>query len=299
MRAYFLWLFKFLTVLIVVFVLLPLVIGVIVQFGNSSSGAGLSRSKKTVSVVELTGIIRDSKDVLEDLYREIEDPQVQGIVLRVDSPGGAVGPSQEINAAVKNLKAKKPIVASMGAVAASGGLYATLSASKVFCQPGTMTGSIGVILEIPNFSKVTDKIGVDMVTIKSGKFKDVGNSFRPMTDEERDFLQSTVLAAYEEFVSAVADGRSIDRESVKEFADGRVILGSQAKDLKLVDDFGDVVDAARAVFELSGQALAPGEMPKLHYPADDKFEKIARALESFTNLPAIMESGPRLQYLFR
>ncbi|NLF26192.1 MAG: signal peptide peptidase SppA, partial [Deltaproteobacteria bacterium] len=237
-----------------------------------------------IAVIELSGVIESSKDVIDHLYKQIKNPRVRGIVLRIESPGGAVGPSQEINEAVSRLKEIKPIVASMGSVAASGGLYAALGASKIFAQPGTLTGSIGVILQVPNLRRVTEKLGVEMLTIKSGKFKDAGNAFREMTEDERAFLQSTVDEVNAEFVNAIVTGRGLDRSEVEKFADGRVLLGSNAVTLKLVDKIGGVYEAAREVFEILEKPLGPKEQPEIFY-VEDKFARFRKFVEGLLDLP--------------
>jgi len=296
MREYFIWLFKLLTLVVIFFFLVPFLLLISGRAAKDDFSAAIGPAKNVVAVVELKGLIDSSKDVLEELYKQVKNEKVKGIVLRVDSPGGAVGPAQDVYYAVKQLKAQKPIVASMGAVAASGGLYAALAASKIYCEPGTITGSIGVILQVPNLTKVTERVGFDMVTIKSGQFKDVGNSFREMTEEDRAFLQSTVDAAHEEFIKAVAEGRSIDPAKVREFADGRILLGSQARDLKLVDEFGDIYAAARAVFEILGKPLPAGEVPTLHYPSE-KFGAVKKLLEGLLKLPDMWSNRIELKYL--
>ncbi|NDC37128.1 MAG: signal peptide peptidase SppA [Proteobacteria bacterium] len=283
MREYFLWLSKILTLLVIVFVLVPLFfafcIGVTTAMMKQSPGGADPR--KAVAVVELTGEIMSAKDVVEQIYREADNKEVKGIVLRIDSPGGAVGPSQDVYNAVLHAKSKKPVVASMGTVAASGGLYSALGATKIFCQPGTLTGSIGVIMQVPNFSKIAEKLGVDIVTVKSGKLKDVGNPFRQMEPEERQFLEDTVHKVYDDFLNAVVTSRKIPRDKAVEFADGRVIVGSEAKTLGLVDEFGDVYDAARAVFEIIGEPLPEGKVPQLRYE-DDKLKELRHLFRSAT-----------------
>jgi protease IV len=250
MKAYFLWLAKLLTLLVVVLVVVPLLLGSVMIALQSQVAENIVPADKMVAVVEMKGAIESAKEVVDQLYKQAADTRVKGIVLRIESPGGGVGPSQEIYEAVSKLKEKKPIVASMGSVAASGGLYAALGASRIFCQPGTLTGSIGVVMQVPNFTKITQKVGVEMLTIKSGKFKDVGNSFRDMTDDDRQLLQSTVNDVNDDFIDAVVQGRKLERARVVEFADGRVILGSQALKLKLVDKFGGVYDAAELIHQL-------------------------------------------------
>ena len=298
MKEYLLWTAKFVTSMVIFVVMicvaLPLFFGMLLAGLGSQVAVEkeLKEGGKTVAVVELGGMITSSKEVVEALYAQVENSKVKGIVLRIDSPGGAVGPSQEIYTAVKRLKEKKPIVASMGSVAASGGLYSALSATKVYAQPGTVTGSIGVIMQAPNFSEITKKYGVDMVTIKSGKFKDAGNSFRKMTEDERAYLQSTVNDIQDDFVQAVIEGRKLSAEKVKTFADGRIIVGRKAKELGLVDELGGVHDAAAAVFDILGEPLEEGEYPKLYYP-EDKIEKLKKIFEAVLDLPAAIRQGGR------
>lgn len=261
MREYFVWLAKFFTTVVIVVFVAPLLLAVAVgAIGAASSGKHPSiATDKKVAVVELTGVIEDSKEVVNDLYKQADDDSIKGIVLRINSPGGAVGPSQEIFETVKKLKAKKPIIAVMEAVAASGGFYSALGASKIFAQPGTLTGSIGVIMQIPNVEKLADWAGVKMITIKSGAMKDVGNTFRTMTPEEQAYLEETARDVHAQFISAVSDARNIAKTEVLKWGDGRVILGQKAKELGIVDAFGGVHDGARAVFEELGSPLPADE----------------------------------------
>ena len=162
MKRFLLWILTIAVSLVILFAGVPLVIALLFKAGSTAFESGAPTDPNVVAVLEVNHEILDLSSVVKELYRQVENDHVKGIVLRVDSPGGAVGPSQELYSAVKRLKSVKPIVASMGSVAASGGLYVTLGASKIFAQPGTMTGSIGVILQIPNFKKVTDLVGVDV-----------------------------------------------------------------------------------------------------------------------------------------
>ncbi|MCI5066045.1 signal peptide peptidase SppA [bacterium] len=274
MKSYFIWLAKFITALMVLCICVPVLFGIIIAASSSLISPPVIEQEKVVAVVELNGMIVESKEVLEELYTQVEDENVVGIVLDINSPGGAVGPSQAIYSTVKQLTEQKPIVAAMGSVAASGGLYAALGAQKIFSQPGTLTGSIGVILQLPNFSQITEEYGFQMITIKSGALKDVGNSFRPMTETDRDFLQASVNKVREDFVTAVVEGRGLDRETVDAFSDGRVLLGSEALEYGLIDGYGTVYDAAREVYALSGAELEEGKAPTLRYK-DDQFERFA------------------------
>jgi len=297
MKEYLVWLAKLLTIVVIIVFIIPFFLLTAMSATDKAiEEVAPITDKKTVAVIEVRGVISDAKEILEDLYKQAASDKVKGIVLRVDSPGGAVGPSQEIFSAVKALKSRKPIVASMGAVAASGGLYVSLGASRILAQPGTITGSIGVIMQLPNFTKIANQIGVDFITIKSGKLKDAGNTFRPMTDEEREFLQNTILKAHEDFVLAVQEGRNLAHEKVVSFADGRVILGSQAKELGLIDGYGDLYDAARAVFEILGEPLSEKETPKLYYPGG-KFERIRKVLESLSSVGELFSRKASLQYI--
>ncbi len=298
MKEYFVWVAKLITFVLVVFLIIPIVlIGSLAAVGSVVSEQ-IGDPKKAVAVIEMNGVIEDSKATLNELNKSIRNKHVKGIVLSINSPGGSVGPSQEIYEAVKRWKQVKPIVAVMGSVAASGGLYAALGASKVLAQPGTMTGSIGVIMQVPNFTKVANWAGVDFVTIKSGKLKDVGNQFREMTPEEKEFLQKTVADVHQQFITAVVDGRGLSREAVDKFADGRVILGSQAKELGMIDGFGDVYEGGRLVFELLGQPLKADEWPSLVFQ-DDTFHELRKALQSIGSLPALFTSERRLMYLMQ
>jgi protease-4 len=300
MREYFIWLAKILTIVIVVFFIIPILFVTVGVVGQKEQSL-VAGNKKRVAVIDVTGVILDSKETLKSLYKYVEDKSVEAIVLRIDSPGGAVGPSQDIYQAVKNLKTVKPIVASMGSVAASGGLYSAIGASKVYAQPGTLTGSIGVIVQFPNLTKIAEQVGFEMVTIKSGKLKDIGNSFRNMTEEDLSYMQSTVDSIHEEFITAVAEGRGLNRSDVKEYADGRVLTGLKAKELKIVDEFGGIYDAAKSALELAGKSLSKDELPELVYP-DDNLEKLKKILNATLDFPArllgISGNTPRFQLMY-
>jgi len=296
MMQYFVWLAKLLTLVVIFFVVVPLLLGAMVIATQKEIGTVSPRGDKLVAVIELTGMLESGKEIVEELYKQASDDKVKGIVLRINSPGGAVAPSQDIYGAVMKLKKKKPIVASMGALAASGGLYSAIGASKVYAQPGTLTGSIGVIMQLPNFTKIAEKIGFEMVTVKSGKFKDVGNSFREMTEEDRAFLEETIQRVHTDFVKAVAEGRNLSEQEVRTFADGRVIIGSQAKELKLIDAFGDVHDAARSVFDILNEPLKTDEEPTIFYPMD-KFGQFRKIFEVISAVPTLFSRSIELRYV--
>jgi protease-4 len=215
-----------------------------------------------VGVIEVEGPIIDSQETVEQLTEFGDDGSVKAIVLRVDSPGGVVGPSQEISEEVKRLVASKPVVVSMGSVAASGGYYIAAPASRILANPGTITGSIGVLMKLSNVEGLLDKIGLKATTIKSGSFKDTGSPTRPMSPEEQALLQGVVDDLHAQFVKAVADGRKLPVDEVRRLADGRVYTGQQAVALKLVDRLGGFHEAVREAGQLAG---IKGE-PRLIYP---------------------------------
>lgn len=214
-------------------------------------GGGLNSSEKVV-VVKLDGVILDPLEISMELKKLEEDADVKAVVVRIDSPGGAVGPSQEIYNSIKRLRKVKPVVASMGTIAASGGLYAAVAANKIVANPGTLTGSIGVIVEFINAEELLQKIGIKGSVVKSGKFKDTGSPLREMSEEERALLQSVIDDVNRQFIKAVADGRGMKIEDVEKIADGRIFTGSQAKENGLVDILGDLSDSIDLGAKLAG-----------------------------------------------
>ncbi|MEX2222113.1 MAG: signal peptide peptidase SppA [Candidatus Rokuibacteriota bacterium] len=223
-----------------------------------------------VAVVEVQGVIGagvdrgpDTEAIIRTLGEYRDDPAVRAVVLRIDSPGGVVAPTQEIFTAVRRLReANKPVVASLGSVAASGGYYVAVSADRIFASPGTLTGSIGVVMQLANVEGLLKKVGVEYVVVKAGAYKDVGNFARAMTPEERRILQSLLDDIYDQFISAVAEGRGIEPQAVRAFAEGRIYSGRQAQGLKMVDDLGGLEDAIEAAAKMAG--LPP--KPKVVYP---------------------------------
>lgn len=196
-----------------------------------------------IALVRVEGPLFDSRKLVEEISDYVKNASVKAIVLRIDSPGGAVVPSQEIHEAVKKAVAKKKVVVSMGSIAASGGYYIAAPATKIIANPGTLTGSIGVIMEIPNVESLMSKIGIKTEVIKSGKHKDIGSAFRSMEKEEREMLQGVMDNVHEQFMKAVADGRKLDMEEVRKIADGRIFTGEQAVQFGLVDEIGTLDDA--------------------------------------------------------
>jgi protease-4 len=207
-----------------------------------------------IALIRVEGVIMDSQQTVEDLRRFSQNPSVKAIVLRIDSPGGGVVPSQEIYDEVKRVRTKnnKTVIASMGSVAASGGYYIAAATDRIVANPGTLTGSIGVIMETANVEGLLQKIGVEGVVIKSGKYKDVGSPLRKMSEEERGLLQSVMDDVHKQFIEAVAEGRELELDAAQALADGRIFTGRQAKDAKLVDELGDLEDAIQLAADTAG-----------------------------------------------
>ena len=231
-------------------ILLSLIIALGMR-GSELSGLDMGRGEK-VGVIEITGVIADARDILAQLKDFREDEDIKAIVIRVDSPGGVVGPSQEIYREVMRTRSTKKVIASMGAVAASGGYYVIAGADGIMANPGTITGSIGVIMEYTNFQELFQKIGLSPVVIKSGKFKDAGSPVRKMTPEEERILKDFVDRLHQQFVAAIAEGRQMDLASVQKLADGRIYTGADAKEIGLVDRIGNMEDALDWAGELAG-----------------------------------------------
>ncbi len=210
-----------------------------------------------VGVLQIEGAIENSRSVIAELRRLREMPWVKAIVVRVDSPGGAVAPTQEIFAEIQRSKKKKPFIASMGSIAASGGYYIAAACDKIVANPGTLTGSIGVIMQLSNVEELMKKIGVKGYNVKSGANKDIGSPFQPLSAEGKEILQSLVDNVHSQFVAAVAQGRGLDEARVRKLADGRIYSGAQAKDLGLVDQFGTLQDAIELAARRGGIAGEP------------------------------------------
>lgn len=247
-----------------------LIAGLVVAFlvvvalvaGGVAGGPRWSAGK--VAVVDVDGVILDSSRTIEALRRHGANPAVRAIVLRINSPGGGVGPSQEIYEEVRRVRVKdgKKVVASMGAVAASGGLYIACAADRVVANPGTITGSIGVIFQFLNLEGLGEKVGVKATVVKSGPFKDIGSPARSLTEDDRRIVQGVIDDVYEQFVAAIVEGRGLSEAEVRKVADGRILSGQQAKAAGLVDSLGNLWTAIHEAAVLAG---IPGE-PSVIFP---------------------------------
>jgi protease-4 len=254
----------------------------------------LARGEK-VAVIPVSGLISDSESVIDSLKRFGKDNSVKAVVLRINSPGGGVAPSQEIYEEVRKLNARKPVLTSMGALAASGGYYIAAATRKVYANPGTMTGSIGVIMPFMNVKDLVEKIGLKGMTVKSGQFKDIGSPLRDMTPQEQALLQGVVDNVHRQFVNAVAEGRGLPRDEVMKIADGRIFTGEQAKALGLVDALGNLEDA---VADAARMGKISGE-PKVVTPPKSKISLLDLLREEMRTLidEKLTGNSLRLNYL--
>lgn len=277
-------------IIVIVFAGFFLLLGLLSRMDGMSFGSG-----DKVAVLPITGLIADSEGTIEQLKKYSRDDSVKAIILRINSPGGGVGPSQEIYSEVRKLKGKKVVVASMGALAASGGYYIACAADKIFANPGTITGSIGVIMQFVSVKDLIEKIGLKGMVVKSGAFKDIGSPVREMKPEEQKLLQEVVENVHLQFVGAVAEGRKMDRKKVMKIADGRIFSGEQAKALGLVDALGNLEDA---VEEAGKMAKIEGE-PRVVTPPRKKFSILELLKEEAKSIigEQLTESRMRIDYL--
>jgi protease-4 len=248
------------------------VVGLMLVRRISSPVPGLISVREKVGVVPIegiTGLDVESREVIEQLDTFNSNPAIKAIVVRIMSPGGSVGPSQEIYDKILEVSSEKKVVASLADVAASGGYYVAAAADKIVSNPGTITGSIGVIAEFPNWEKLFEKIGITQAVVKSGEFKDLGNPNRPLTEEEKALLQGVIDDVYKQFLKAIVDGRGMEIENVLPYADGRIFSGKQALSYGLVDELGGLEAAVRLAGTLGG---IEGK-PEVVYP-DRRFDSI-------------------------
>ena len=220
-----------------------LIMGGTFLFRSTLTGGYGVHGRGNIGVVEISGIITSSRQIIDQLKAFRDDPDIKAIVLRINSPGGGVGPSQEIYREIMKTRLTKKVVASLGAVAASGGYYSASACDGIMANPGTITGSIGVIMEYTNFKEVIEKIGLTPVVIKSGAYKGMGSPFRELGADEKKLLQAVVDEIHSQFVKDVANGRNLETKKMDELADGRIFTGAGALDLKLVDRLGNLGDA--------------------------------------------------------
>jgi protease IV len=267
----------------------------------SEESSGLSFSADQVALLSLNGVIDDSKDFIDQLKEYGNRSGVRSVVIRINSPGGGVAASQEIYQAIKKFRSetKKKVVVSMASVAASGGYYAACAADRIFANPGTITGSIGVIAEWYNYGDLLKWAKIQSVIFKTGALKDAGSATRPLTDEEKVYFQSLIGNMYGQFVSSVASSRKMKEADVRKLADGRVYTGQEAKNNGLVDELGGYQDAIAAAAKMAGISGTP----KIISPAKKSYSILDLLLGGNGSALALSsdrsESHIRFEYLWR
>lgn len=269
---------------------------VLIAIGSAFLPDQWKSPKGDIALVNIQGMLMDSRDIVRQLSEYRHNPGVRGILLRIDSPGGAVAPAQEIyNEVMKLRDGPKTVYASLGTVAASGGYYIASAADYIVANPGTLTGSISAVMAFNNIEELTTKIGVKPDVIKSGKYKDVGSPLRTMKPEERKLLQNVVDDVHQQFVQAVAEGRGLPVSEVNMIADGRIMTGQQALKLKLVDELGgleETIDLLAKKLGVQGRPKVIEEKEKTPF-----FQWLLQSSLS-SNLVEALTPFPRLQYIW-
>jgi protease-4 len=223
--------------------------------------SGVFSFNEKIGVLPINGPISESDTVVAQLVEFRKDRRIKAIILRVNSPGGGVGPSQEIFREIRKTLEAKKVIASLGSVAASGGYYVASAANKIVANPGTLSGSIGVLMEFVQVEELLKKIGVSVEVLKTGEFKDIGSFHRKLSERDREMIRTLVFDVQRQFVEAVAQGRDLPVEKVREIADGRILSGAQCKDLGLVDQLGNFEDAVELAKVMTG---IRGEVTLVH-----------------------------------
>ena len=231
-----------------------------------------------IGVVEIRGLISDARPIIDRLIEFRDTAKIKGVILRIDSQGGSVGPTQEIYTEVRRTIAKKPVVASLGGTCASGGYYIAAACSRIVANPGTLTGSIGVLMEFINVEGLLEWVGLRSMVVKSGEFKDLGSYTRRITPKENKLLQEVVDDVHKQFVEAICVGRNLPEQEVSQFADGRLFTGAQAMQLKLVDELGNFEDAVRITAEMAGLE----DTPDVYWPKRRKLNYLELFLDDFS-----------------
>jgi protease-4 len=279
----------------VITLLLVTLFSILYFIGRQSGKSGQFAFGDKIAIIEIRGVIAQSSGIIEEIQQYAEEDEVKAIIFRIDSPGGGVGPSQEIHREILKMKtkSKKKVVASMGSVAASGGYYIACASDLIIANPGTITGSIGVLMEFTNIEELFKKIGIKGIVLKSGEHKDIWSPFREMTPDERRIIQTVIDNVHQQFIQAVAEGRKLDRAKVVEIADGRILTGEQAKQLGLVDQMGNLQDAIEVTAKMAGIEGKPTIIyPKKRFSLLDLLVKTATSAV----LETLSEKGFELNY---
>lgn len=266
---------------------------------GEDDGISISGGGARIAVVDVFGTITEAQPIVKQLKKWGKSSSVKGIVIHVDSPGGGVAPSQEIYDAIRKVRdeEEKVVVVSMSSLAASGGYYIACAADRIVANPGTLTGSIGVILQFLTAEKLMQKIGIGFERVKSGDLKDVGALDRAMTDKEREMLTAVIMDTYEQFVEVVAEGRELDKDDVYQLANGAIYTGRQAYGLGLVDTLGTFDDAVQIAAELAG---IKGEPQTIQEPKPKKglWDLLGVGMNEIKETVQGESGGPRIMYLY-
>lgn len=291
-------------ILVAVIVVLMVLAGLTLAVVLATVGGGSAPLwGERIALLEIDGVIDDDLDYLEQIRKLRRDASVKGFLVVINSPGGVVGPSQSIYRELKRIRDEDgiPVIATIGGVGASGGYYVALGADSIYVLPGSLTGSIGVVMEIPQVQELMDRIGIEMEVVKSAQYKDIGSPFRPFQPDDREVLQGLVQDVYAQFVTVVAEERGLPLEEVRRLADGRIYSGQQALAAGLVDRIGNLNDALAAAGRMAGL----GDDPRIIRPPEKHRISLldlvlGRATAaSLTRLirPLEQAGGPRLQYI--
>jgi protease-4 len=284
---------SYLTPILIILAILVVLAGIVGLMAHLMTAGSFGQG---VGVVEIEGTIFDSKPVIQTLRRFGKDDKIKAILLRIDSPGGSVAATQEIYTELLRVRDKKPIIASLGTVAASGGLYVAAAANKIVANPATVTGSIGAIMQTFNIESLLGKVGFQSVVIKSGRYKDIGSYSRPMTPEELALLQEIVNELKDQFVRHLAQGRGLEEEKVAAVADGRIFTAVTAQKLGLVDSLGNFEDAV----EMARKEAGLSKRPHLIYPQKKEswIKELIRGQSPLGEWPSWPRTGPTFLYLY-
>lgn len=279
-----------------------IVAGLIIALSRAGVAPGFTVGDR-IALVEINGVILDDEQILRDLRRFRRDGSVRGYVVSINSPGGGVGASQSIYRELRRIRDddERPVVASIAGMGASGGYYIALAADSIYVLPGSVTGSIGVIMELPDASQLMDRIGIRFDVVKSAEHKDMGSLVRPLSPEDREILEGVVTDAFEQFVEAVATERGLEPGMVERVADGRILTGRQALELGLVDAIGNLHDA----FAAAGRMTGLGDQPRIATPPRRRGvldlllgQRFPGTLVGLVErVGPVRESGPRLKYV--
>ncbi|MDI6686697.1 MAG: signal peptide peptidase SppA [Desulfobacterales bacterium] len=293
-HPYLFFILIFSSIMITAFVGLSLVVMLVAK--DAGFDDLLKPGGEKVGIIELTGNITSSREIIHNLKSFRENSSIKAIVIRIDSPGGAVGPAQEIFREIRKTVNTKKVIASMGTVAASGGYYVAAGADGIVANPGTITGSIGVIMSFANFQELFRKIGLVPVVVKSGQYKDIGSPVREMTKDEENILQNLSDQIHKQFIVDIANGRSMDLSKVEGIADGRIFTGEEAKNLGLVDRLGNLEDAIEWAGRMGG---IKGKISAVYAP-EKKFSILKFIAESSFKEIANMMTNPSMHtdYLY-